>query len=225
MVSHELKTPVTSIKGYVQTLLMMLDDEEETISPEQIKSSLVRMDKQVLNLTRLISEMLDLTRIEAGILQFKMELFSLNTLINETAGDILIGQPKYNIELFHDCYVSIFADRDRIGQVLINFINNAIKYSPTKNKIEIHIYKTGNGKVSVSVKDFGIGISKDEQQKIFERFYRVGGSNEQTFPGFGIGLFIASSIILKHHGTISINSEKGKGSEFIFELNIAQENN
>ena len=221
MVSHELKTPVTSIKGYVQTLLMMLDDTEEIVPPEQIKPSLVRMDKQVLKLTRLISEMLDLSRIETGSLELKIELFSLNNLIDEIAGDILVSQPKYNIELYHDFTASLYADRDRIGQVLINFINNAIKYSPASNRIEIRIYKTGNDKVSVSVKDFGIGISKEEQEKIFERFYRVGGKNEQTFPGFGIGLFLASSIIQKHKGTISINSEKDKGSEFIFTLNAS----
>ena len=115
----------------------------------------------------------------------------------------------------------IFADRDRIGQVLINFINNAIKYSPQSNTIEIRVYKIDEAKVCVCVKDFGIGISKEDQQKIFERFYRVDGKNEDTFSGFGIGLFIANSIIEKHSGTISINSEINKGSEFIFTLNIA----
>ena len=221
MVSHELKTPVTSIKGYVQTLLMMLDDEEEKVPLIQLKSSLVRIDKQILNLTRLISEMLDLTRIEEGNLHLKMEIFDLNNLLTEIKDDILVSQPKYDIELNHDCSVSIFADRDRIGQVLINFINNGIKYSPKSNKIEIRIYKIDEDKVSVCVKDFGIGISKDDQLKIFERFYRVDGKNEETFSGFGIGLFIANTIIEKHQGTILINSEIDKGSEFIFTLNIA----
>ena len=225
MISHELKTPVTSIKGHVQTLLMMLDDKKVTVTPMQIISSLIRVDKQILNLTRLIYEMLDLTRIEAGNLQFKMEIFSLNNLIDEIKDDILVTKPKYVIELHHDFSASIFADRDRIGQVLINFINNGIKYSPESNRIVIRIYKSGKDNVSVSVKDFGIGISKEEQQKIFERFYRVGGKNEQTFPGFGIGLFIAHSIIEKHHGTVVINSEINKGSEFIFTLNIAPQNN
>jgi PAS domain S-box-containing protein len=225
MVSHELKTPVTSIKGYVQILLMMLNDEPAMVTPEQIKSSLVRIDKQIVNLTRLIYEMLDLTRIEAGSLQLKMEAFSLNNLIKDIADDIGASQPKYNIELQHDVRVAVFADRDRIGQVVINFINNAIKYSPQSSSIEITIYQPEPGKVSVSVKDFGIGINKEEQQKIFERFYRVGGKSEKTFPGFGIGLFIASSIIQKHNGSISINSEKGKGSEFIFTLNTVPENN
>ena len=225
MVSHELKTPVTSIKGYVQTLLMILEEEDAKISPVVMKSSLVRIDKQIVKLTRLIYEMLDLTRIEAGSLELKMEPFSLNNLIKETAADIETSQPKYNIKIYHDFKAAVFADRDRIGQVLINFINNAIKYSPQSNSIEIRIYKTDTGKVSVSVKDFGIGINKEEQQKIFERFYRVGGKNEQTFPGFGIGLFIANSIIQKHDGIISINSTKGIGSEFIFTLNTVPENN
>ena len=225
MVSHELKTPVTSIKGYVQILLMMLNEELGKVSLEQIKSSLVRIDKQIVNLTRLIYEMLDLTRLEEGSLQLKMEAFSLNNLIKDITDDIATSQPKYIIELKQDVIAAVFADRGRIEQVLINFINNAIKYSPQSSSIEISIYQPEPDKVSVSVKDFGIGINKEEHQKIFERFYRVGGKIEQTFPGFGIGLFIASSIIQKHNGTISINSEKGKGSEFTFTLNTVPENN
>jgi PAS domain S-box-containing protein len=225
MISHELKTPVTSIKGYVQTLLMMLDIDGEKIPSIHLKSSLARIDKQILNLTRLISEMLDLSRIEADSLQMKMEFFSLNNLVDEITGDILVTQPRHTIKLNSDFTASVYADRDRIGQVLINFINNAIKYSPSTEAIEIRVFRQEHNKVGVSVKDFGIGISKDEQQKIFERFYRVGGRNEQTFPGFGIGLFIANSIIEKHSGTIFINSEKDKGSEFIFVLNISSDNN
>ncbi len=221
MVSHELKTPITSIKGYVQTLLMMLDDEATKLAPVQIKSSLIRVERQILNLTRLISEMLDLSRIEESSLQLQLELFSLNDLIDEIKDDILITKPKYVIDVNHDFSASIFADKDRIGQVLINIINNGIKYSPKSNRIEIRIYKTETDKVSVSIKDFGIGISKEHQQKIFDRFYRVDGKNEQTFTGFGIGLFVANSIIEKHNGTMQINSEIDMGSEFTFTLNVA----
>jgi len=225
MVSHELKIPITSIKGYVQTLLMILDNDATKVDPMQIKSSLVRVDRQILNLTRLISEMLDLSRIEESSLQLQLELFSLNDLIDEIKGDILVTKPKYVIDLNHDFSASIFADKDRIGQVLINIINNGIKYSPKSNRIEIRIYKTETDKVSVSIKDFGIGISKEHQHKIFDRFYRVDGKNEQTFTGFGIGLFVANSIIEKHNGTIEINSEIDMGSEFIFTLNVAPQKN
>jgi signal transduction histidine kinase len=104
--------------------------------------------------------------------------------------------------------------------VLINLLTNAIKYSPESTKIEVWIKQAGNNSVSVSVKDFGIGIDKQYHDKIFGRFYRVEGKEEQTYPGFGIGLFIAKEIIQQHEGSIDFTSEKGKGSVFTFTLSI-----
>jgi len=98
------------------------------------------------------------------------------------------------------------------------FITNAIKYSPNSKKIEIEIFQKEEGKVSVSIRDFGIGISKAHIEKIFTRFYRVDGKNEETFSGFGIGLFLVKEIIERHEGTIKVESKKGKGSKFVFTL-------
>jgi PAS domain S-box-containing protein len=219
MASHELKTPITSIKGYVQLLLTMIRDEDQKeISRLMLRSSLISVDKQVNRLTRLLAELLDLSRIESGQLELNIEEFSLNELVIDIIQDVLYTNPKHEINLYHDVGCVLKADRDRIGQVIINLLTNAIKYSPDAEKIDVTIFAAGKNEVAVSVKDFGIGIDKKEQEKIFERFYRAEGESEQTYPGFGIGLFIANEIITRHGGTISVVSEKGKGSIFSFTL-------
>ena len=131
----------------------------------------------------------------------------------------------HTINLHHDFICTIYGDKDRIGQVIINFITNAVKYSPNNDKIEVQIHEPGKNQVAVSVKDYGIGSDKNEHQKIFERFYRVEGRTEQVFSGFGIGLFIANTIIQRHNGFITIESEQGKASVFTFTLPIISENN
>ncbi len=218
MVSHELKTPVTSIKGYVQLLLMMLEDVHEKPDPLQLKTSLVRIDRQVAKLTRLIIEMLDLTRIEESKLAMQKKLFNLNDMVTETVVDFSQGNLKHTINVYHDYVCNITGDKDRIEQVLINFIANAIKYSPNNGNIEVRVKASKNNQVAVSVKDNGIGIDAKDHQKIFERFYRVSGKSEQYYSGFGIGLFIANAIIESQDGFITIDSEKGKGSVFTFTL-------
>jgi PAS domain S-box-containing protein len=223
MASHELKTPITSIKGYVQLLLNAFDknkEKEKQLPPLLVRSSLISVDKQITRLTRLISELLDLTKIETGTLELKKENFSLNQLAIETVEDILYTNTKHQINLYHDFQAYVFADKDRIGQVMINFLTNAIKYSPDNNKIDVFIHQATNGQVAFTVKDNGIGIDKEEQGKIFERFYRAKGKEEQTYPGFGIGLFIANEFVQKHGGHVSVESEKGKGSVFTFTLPV-----
>ena len=223
MASHELKTPITSIKGYVQVLLNAFNKEKEegkTLPPLLARSSLISVDKQVTRLTRLISELLDLTKIETGTLELKKEKFSLNELAIETVEDILYTNTKHRINLFHDFHGFVYADKDRIGQVMINFLTNAIKYSPNNDKIDVSITKAPNDEIAFSVQDGGIGIDKDDMEKIFERFYRAQGREEQTYPGFGIGLFIAKEFVQKHGGHLSVESEKGKGSTFTFTLPV-----
>ena len=224
MVSHELKTPVTSIKGYVQLLMMIIKEEGPERFPEQVSNSLKRIDYQVSRLTRLITEILDLSRIETGRLELKNEILSLTGLVKEAIEDIGLTQPKHIIKLhpYFDC--NIFGDKSRIEQVVINLITNAIKYSVNSNKIDVCIREAENNKVAVSIKDYGIGIDKTEHTKIFDRFYRVEGKVEQTFAGFGIGLFIANEIIERHNGFIGVQSQKGEGSEFTFTLPVANKN-
>lgn len=219
MVSHELKTPVTSIKGYVQLLLSILrKDENLPASSLPITPSLERIDNQIVRLTRLISEMLDLSRLEENKLELQKEKFSINDLVEQTVQDIKLTNTQHQMEIFHSCRAQVFADRDRIGQVLINFITNAIKYSPESQYIEIHILREGKDKVAVSVRDKGIGIEEKDQKHIFQRFYRIEGESEDTYSGFGIGLYLANEIIQRHKGEIVVESQKGKGSNFSFVL-------
>lgn len=167
-----------------------------------------------------MSELLDLSRIDSGKLELKMQNFDLVDLVKETVDDVQqTTQHQILVKDKADC--RFFGDKDRIGQVLLNLLTNAVKYSPKTNSIEVNIYKPSQNIISISVKDHGIGIDKKDHEKIFERFYRVEGKTEQTYPGFGIGLFIASEIINRHNGTISVESEKSKGSTFTFTLPIA----
>ncbi len=217
--SHELKTPLTSIKGYTQLLLKILEKHDEIIINNlPLKPSLLRIDSQIVRLSKLINELLDVSRIQESKLEFNIEHFNLNELVNDTIQDIRYSNSGYVININQDNEFYVNADKDRIGQVLINFIANAIKYSPGKNVVDIFISETDDKQVAVSVKDYGIGIDKKDQKKIFDRFYRVDGNNEKTYQGFGIGLFIVNDIILRHNGSIQVESEKGIGSVFTFKL-------
>jgi len=130
---------------------------------------------------------------------------------------------QHKIELDITARDKVYADKDRIMQVILNFITNAVKYSPGANKIEVKVFQAENGQAAVSVKDYGIGIDEADHDKIFERFYRAEGKKEKTFPGFGIGLFIASDIIKRHNGTIGVKSKKNDGAEFTFTLPVSAE--
>jgi len=220
MVSHELKTPITSIKGYTQLLLSLMEGKEIQWDSLPIKPSLQRIDNQIKRLTRLISEMLDLNRIEESQLVLQKKVFNINELVEDTVQDIKYAHKQTHITFHAETSCQINADRDRIGQVLINFITNAIKYSPDDKNIEIKVFQANDTQVSVSVRDHGIGIEKKDQQNIFKRFYRVSGKNEETYSGFGIGLYLAQEIIERHDGLIRVKSKKGEGSEFIFTLPV-----
>ena len=219
MVSHELKTPVTSIKGYVQLLLSLLKEgSSPDISKLPVRPSLERIDHQIQRLTRLIAEMLDISRIEENKLKLQKTRFNINTLVDETVQDIRYTSTNHLIRVQHENKCTIYADRDRIGQVLINIITNAIKYSPEKKEIEVVVTKGTKDSVSVVVRDEGIGIDPQKHRSIFKRFFRAGGKSEETYSGFGIGLFLAKEIIQRHGGSIEVNSELGMGAEFKFTL-------
>ncbi|MEO6843724.1 MAG: PAS domain S-box protein [Ginsengibacter sp.] len=216
MASHELKTPLTSVKGYVQMLQIKHEKSEDSF----LLNSLNIMDKQIRTLTKLINELLDLSKIKSAGLNFYKEHFEITGLINEIVHEVKHINPHYQISLMVKEKAMVYADRDRIGQVLINFLTNAIKYSPQSKTIKVEC-SIQDDNVIIAVQDFGIGISKKDQEKVFERFYRVEGKNERTFPGFGIGLFIASEIIKRHNGKIWVKSDFGKGSVFSFEIPVS----
>lgn len=213
MASHELKTPVTSLKVYTQ----LLDRQAEKTDVLQVKTYISKMNSQIDKLTNLIADLLDLSKIQAGKLAFKEEEFDLNELVHE------LIESERQLDRNHTIVEEgrrpnrIRADRDRIGQVLINLLTNARKYSPKDSKIIVRVRKNSTH-VTVSVQDFGIGIAKSHQDRIFERFYQVTDMAEKTYPGLGIGLYISSEIIRRHKGRIWVESQKGKGSTFSFSL-------
>ena len=211
--SHELKTPVTSLKAYTQILQTTFDEDKN----EKASAMLAKMDKQIDKLTGLIVDLLDVTKINKGEMVFDFEEIDVNELIMEIAEEIQRTTPNHEIKLELNHCKKIKGDRNRIGQVIVNFTSNAIKYSPGKDKIVVSS-KCDDNTVSISVKDFGIGIPKSEHDHIFKRFYRVPGKNNYTFPGLGLGLYICSEIIKRHNGNISFESKEGKGSTFYFEI-------
>lgn len=219
MASHELKTPVTTIKGYIQLLLKINENEKNAFLSE----SLYTIDKQVSKLSKLIADLLDATKIETGKLQINSEVFRVGEIIKELIKDARTTSIAHTIMFNQNADPLVLADKDRITQVLSNLISNAVKYSPDASKIIIET-KLDNKEIIVSVQDFGIGIAPQDHDKIFERFYRVSDKLENTFPGFGIGLFIVKEIISLHKGRLWVDSAKGKGSVFYFSLPVYDEN-
>lgn len=211
--SHELKTPITSIKVFTQIMQKIAAKKKNKKSLHYLG----RMEKQIDRLTEIITDLLDVSRIQAGKLEFKKDYFDLNYLVEEIVENLQNTTSKHSIIIKGSIKQKALGDRDRIGQVLINFLTNAIKYSPNSDKIFVKLSTEPNF-IVVSVKDFGIGIEKDQLDKIFERFYRVHKENRETFPGLGMGLYIASEIIKRHNGKIWAESEIGKGSTFYFKI-------
>jgi PAS domain S-box-containing protein len=215
--SHELKTPVTSIKAYAQVMGMMFRRSGDTKNAELV----LKMDKQVNRLSNLIGELLDVTKINTGRLQFNPVEFDFNEMIEEVAEDLQRTTSKHVIRKELKVVRNIVSDKDRVSQVVINLISNAIKYSPNANEIVIYSEDHGH-EVQLCVQDFGIGISPDKKDKVFEQFYRVSGSKEYTFPGIGLGLYISSEIVKRLNGRIWVNSVEGKGSTFCFTIPVNQ---
>jgi len=215
--SHELKTPITSVKAYTQILGQRFRKAEDIKSAELVG----KMDSQLDKLTDLIGDLLDITMIEAGRIQFHESHFDFNELVNETVEELQRTTEKHLIKELQPSR-TVYGDHDRLGQVLTNFMTNAIKYSPRADKIIVST-STDKDNVTLCVQDFGVGLSKEDQAKVFERFYRVGGSNQNTYPGLGLGLYISSEIIKRHKGRVWVESKKAKGSTFCFSLPMTKQ--
>jgi PAS domain S-box-containing protein len=217
--SHELKTPVTSIKAYAQVLGVMLTKEGEHKKAEMV----LRMDAQINRLTNLIGDLLDVTKINSGRLQFNKTWFDFNEALQETIEDLQHTTQKHKLVQNFSQTGRIYSDKDRISQVITNLITNAIKYSPHTDTIIITTSRENNEAI-VCVQDFGIGIPEDKKDRVFEQFYRVSGNKQHTFPGLGLGLYISSEIIKREGGRMWVNSVEGKGSTFCFALPVDDTN-
>ena len=216
MASHELKTPVTSLKGF----LSLLERRLTTQGNQQELHYLTRIGAQVNKLTKLINDLLDLSKTQTGQLAYREERFEMDALMQEIVENVQGTTQIHHLQLEGQTQAEVLGDWDRIGQVLTNLLNNAIKYSPQADTVLIHATKDQN-KILVSIQDFGIGIAKEHHQKIFERFYQVTDLEEKTYPGLGIGLYISCEIIKRHGGEMWVESQKGQGATFHFTLPLA----
>jgi PAS domain S-box-containing protein len=220
-VSHELRTPLTSIKGSVDN---MLDGLTGSLNEKQIRY-LVRIKSNTDRLSRLINDLLDLSRIEAGRIEVRPTTLPLTELVTEVAEHLkpLAGQKLIQIEVpAADSSITAWADRDKTTQVLMNLIGNAIKFSPQGGKIAVIIEKHGNDWVQVSVADRGPGILLEEANKIFAKFYQIADTDKQRPKGSGLGLAISKALVEMHGGKIWVESELGRGSTFSFTLPAQQ---
>ncbi len=209
MASHELKTPLTSLKGFLCLLQRRLPSQED----ERIAHYLTRMDAQIDRLAKLINDLLDISKMQTGQLTYSEERFEIDALVQEVVETVQETTLTHRVLFEKCCQAQVLGDRDRIGQVLINLLNNAIKYSPQADTVLVRM-TLENNRVLMSIQDFGIGIAKEHQQLIFDRFYQVTGPRARTFPGLGIGLYISWDIIKRHGGQMWVESEEGKGATF-----------
>jgi PAS domain S-box-containing protein len=212
--SHELKTPITSLRASLQ----LLDRMKNTPSPDMLPKLITQANKSLDKVYILIDDLLNTSKADEGQLQINRQKYKLLAAISECCENLLKeGDFTYKIE--GDATMEVYADFSRIEQVVTNFVTNAMKYAPESKEIRVRV-ESFPGTVKVSVIDKGAGIPAKNLPSLFDRYYRVDhGGNGYT--GLGLGLYICSEIIKKHNGTILVDSDLGKGSTFWFTLPIA----
>lgn len=213
MVSHELKTPLTTILSYIQ----ILQSKAKKGGDDSIMNALSRTEAQAKKMVSMIKDFLSLSRIQEGKLTLNLAKFDIQDLLSEIVEDAAFLTSAHNFKLVSCEKNFVTADWEKIGYVIMNLLSNAIKYSPMGGLIIIGCRKE-NGKVNIFIRDEGVGISKNDQQRLFERFYRVDNEKNKSVPGFGIGLYLASEILLYHNSMLKIESEENMGATFYFNL-------
>lgn len=211
--SHELKTPLTSIKGYIQLLERTLTDD----CPGRlyVERSLLQIQK----LDSLIADLLDISRIESGRMKLHRTNFPLDALVRRAVELMQQISPDYQFKIDGESDAVLYGDEMRLEQVLLNFLSNAVKYSPHQKEVLVSITTPDKNQVKVSVADQGIGINKTDQQSVFDKFFRSEESI-RNFQGLGLGLYICADLLQRHEGSYGVTSEPGKGSTFHFILPI-----
>ncbi|RVT96490.1 PAS domain S-box protein [Mucilaginibacter limnophilus] len=207
--SHELKTPLTSIKAFNQLM-------KRTTDPDKLTGFIQKSEHHIFRLEKLIHDLLDVTKINAGKLVYNMQAFNFGQMLLNSIESIRHIAPAFEIILNNAPDITYTGDEYRLEQVMHNFLTNAVKYSPEGRKVIVNCEVTGDA-IITSVQDFGIGIAKEHLERLFDRYYRV-DSTAMRFEGLGLGLFISSVIVNRHNGTCWIESEEGNGSTFYFSL-------
>jgi signal transduction histidine kinase len=214
-VSHELKTPISALRAHLENLL----DGVEQADPETLQVMLAQSER----LGRLVDQLLDLSRLESGDVPLQREAVALAPLVSEVLSEIEVSRADHRVDVRGEVPAdlpTIFADRERLHQVLFNLLDNAVRYTPSGGRVTVTADRH-NGSVDVHVADTGSGIGAEHLPRVFERFYRVDPARSQKDGGTGIGLAIARSVVEAHGGRIWAESEPGEGSVFTFELPVA----
>lgn len=215
-VSHELKTPLTSVKAYLQMLDRSLNGSVDSKS----RRYLDRLGVQVSRLETLVRDFLDVTRIDTGKFNLRMSAFDMESLLKDLVNDLQPVTPSHHLRILASEPVQVISDPNRVIQVLSNLITNAVKYSPDADQVLIEL-KKDNGEMICSVRDFGIGISVDQQEVIFDRFHQVVG-NKGSGLSLGLGLYISREIAERAGGRIWLESAEGGGSVFYLSLPLPE---
>ncbi|MCK5707441.1 MAG: PAS domain-containing protein [Candidatus Aureabacteria bacterium] len=217
-VSHELRSPLTTIKAYLDTLINRVDEDDKETRNMFIKT----IETEANRLSRLIEEMLDLSRIESGKIQLELKYIDLTEVVENTVNLCKVQSETHTIHSdIPSDLPKVMADTDRLTQVFINLLNNSIKYSPEGKNIWVKLYEQENS-LRISFKDEGLGLKSEDKYKVFEKFYRVDSQKTSDIGGTGLGLPVVKKLVEMHHGKIIVESEIDKGSEFIVVLPIKE---
>ncbi|MGN7989655.1 ATP-binding protein [Pedobacter sp. 22226] len=211
MVSHELKTPLTSISAYVQLM------QNKPLSDGFLITTLDKVQKQIRKMTTMIGSFLNVSRLESGKIQLIKSDFDLDKLICDVVEDARLIDSSYEINFIEGESKMVHADKEKMSSVIANLISNAMKYSAQGSTIQVESEVIEN-RVNVRVTDNGIGIQKQDLARLFDRFYRVENQQTKSISGFGIGLYLSAEIINRHNGKIWVESEYSKGSTFHFDI-------
>jgi two-component system phosphate regulon sensor histidine kinase PhoR len=218
-VSHELRTPIFSIQAILETLL------NGAINDKKVnKEYLQKTFEQTERLNLLLTDLIDIARIESGELKLSFRYFTVKDLIDSVLKEISPSAGKNNVKLIHNCTdeiadIKVYGDKERLFQVLFNLIDNAIKYNPQDTIVKID-YKLEDSLLYIFVEDNGVGIPQEHLPRIFERFYRIDKERSRKSGGTGLGLAIVKHIIEAHGSKVEVKSSAGKGSKFSFSLKI-----
>lgn len=209
--SHELKTPITSLKASLQLLSKLKNNPTHEMLPRLIEQSSKSMEK----INALVNELLNMNRISEGQLELEKTTFKISEMLNSCCNHIRVAG-EYDLVIKGDLDLEVFADEHRIDQVLVNLVNNAVKYASDSSEIHLIVEKIED-QARVTARDFGNGISEDVQPYLFDRYYRA-SYNGKAYSGLGLGLYISSEIIKRHGGKMGVDSKLGEGSSFWFTI-------
>lgn len=212
-VSHEIKTPLTTMKVYIQ----ILEDILKTKGDEQLQELVANISKQANKFSSLIKDLLDMARTEENIKDYKKAELSYAEVVRDAVSDFKKNHSEAQIELAVNSSPKITGDKEKLSRVIKNILENALKYSDGNKKIKVAVTEENN-MIKTTVTNEGPGIPKEYQSKIFERFFRTPDKRNKTYPGLGLGLYTASEIIKNHSGNITVNSVEGKETTFSFTL-------